>query len=266
VTTTKDSLKFDQVSIAQSFDFAVASGEIPQISTYRVHGRNTDIGTTVEDVWTVGGLMSWSMTATSLNIWSNSLNDSNTTTSSGVRSVRVYGLLSGFTNTTEDIYLNGLNTVTSNNSFIRINRISALDVGTYSGTNDSLHGTITFNLNGTSTANLYVDDSIACAETQLGRYTVPDGYEAYIAKIDISVASGKSANIYLFKRENADDVTTPYSARKLIAVYDGLTGHNPITFEWTSFPAKTDIWFAAKAAGVNTSVSIEAYFTLKAVT
>ena len=153
MTTTKDDLRFDQVSIGQSFELSVVSGEIPQLTAHRIHARNPDIGTSVEDIWTVGGVMSWPTSAAVLNIWSSSANDANTTTAIGTRTVRIEGLLAGFTATTEDVSLNGTATVTSSNSFIRINKAYSLNSGTYGGTIDPIHGTVTFSLGGTSTCN-----------------------------------------------------------------------------------------------------------------
>lgn len=45
MTTTKDSLNYDQISIANSFDVAAATGEIPSISLKHFHARNTDVST-----------------------------------------------------------------------------------------------------------------------------------------------------------------------------------------------------------------------------
>lgn len=265
MTTTKDSLQYDQVSIGQPFELAVASGELPAMYSVKVHGRNPDVGTSIEDVWTQGGVMSWLTTAAVVHAWSSSANDANTTTASGTRTIRVTGLLAGFTATTEDLALNGTATVTSANSWIRINDVEALAVGTYDGTTTPLHGTVNISHGSTITAQLYVDDSITCAIAQTGRFSVPAGYDAYLSKVDISVASGKSANIYMFSRENADDIVAPYSAKKIIGVYDGMVGYNPIQGEWSKFPAKTDIWIAAKAAAVNTSITVEMHLILKAV-
>lgn len=50
MATTKDSKKYDQVSVAQSFGTNVSAGELPDFSYARIYGRNIDLGTSIEDI------------------------------------------------------------------------------------------------------------------------------------------------------------------------------------------------------------------------
>ena len=255
MTTTKDTLGIDQVSIGQSFELAVASGETPNITYEKIHGRNNDIGTTIEDVWVAGGIMSWQQTASVISIVSNSAQDANTTTATGTRKIKIEGLLAGFTAATEIVNLNGTSTVTTSNAFIRMNRAYAHEVGTYDGTTTPLHGTVTLTHGSTVCGVLFVDGSVTCSETQLAKYTVPAGYDAYLSEIHTAVGANKDATIYFFKRENADVVTAPFTARKIVAIFDGLTGSNVMDLHGYRLPEKTDFWLAAKGSAVNTSIA-----------
>lgn len=263
MTTTKDSLGFDQVSIGQSFDLAIGSGENPNLELLHIGARNNDVGTTVEDLWVAGGIMSWPTVAAPLMAFSDYAADADTTTAAGCRKITIEGLLSGFTAATEVLGLNGASTVTSSNNFIRINRVYTSELGTYDGTTTKLHGNISLYHGGTTTGKLMIDDSVTCSDTQVGRYTVPAGYDGYLEAVHASIQSGKSSSIYLFKRENADDIVSPFSARRLIAVYDGLSGFNNLIFHAYKLPEKTDFWISVKAGAVNTSISTMFHLFLK---
>lgn len=253
--TIQDSIGAEYVGIYRTQGLAFASGALG--ATYKgTHkfGRNDAAGTGYEDVWTKGGIYTWPQTATVISVVSSSAND--TATGVGLRSVTVEGLDGSFDEVSETLTLNGASTVTGTQLFQRINRAYGVSSGTYDGTTVSSHGTITFTHNGTATAEI-LNSTISLGQTEVARYTVPNGYDAYVNDVDINVDSAKTAQIVFFKRENADVTSAPFTPKRVVEMWDGISGPYQHKFAYPiKFPQKTDIWFSSKAGAVSTPVDV----------
>ena len=106
-----------------------AKGNIENNSIIHKFGRNTDVGATEEDVWTVGGVYTWLQAPVNLEAISTSAND--TIAGTGARIITVEGLDENWNAISEDIEMNGVSaTLPTINGFIRINRVFVKEVGT----------------------------------------------------------------------------------------------------------------------------------------
>ena len=74
----------------------------------------------------------------------------------------------------------------------------------------------------------------------------------------VSVDTNQAADIYFFKRENADDTTSPYSGvMRVQNTYVGIQSQLVVTHStYEAYPEKTDMGFMAKASA-NADVSCE---------
>ena len=226
-------------------------------------GGNPGIASaTTEDIWdgssTYGGFIT---VADNLRIKSGG-NAADDTAGAGARTVVVIGLDENWTETTETIVTAGASaSSTTTASFIRVYRAYVEDVGTYGAAN---------------TGNIVIEDTSANAlaqinagkgQTQMMIYTVPAGWQALIRRINAYVEGSKPADVDFYQRRNADDVTAPFTAKRIFYNFPQLTGFTNVNFSSYigPFPAKTDIWASGTAAsGSSPPVSADVDFILVA--
>ncbi len=228
------------------------------------------MSTSWEDVWTRGGLYAWPVAADNIEFISDSVLDAQDDV--GARTIRLTGLDNDFNEITEDINTHATDgtagRITSALQYRRMNLAQVITAGAYDA-----------GLIGGNVGNITIDwatGNVACAEilapggmpmgqSQVGRYTVPTGKEAYIKSwfINVDAGANKTADMVLFCRENADDVTTPFTSRRLIFYLDGMLGFSNASFDvpFGPFPAKTDLWWsciaeAASAATVDMEIEV----------
>ena len=83
----------------------------------------------------------------------------------------------------------------------------------------------------------------AKGQTQLSMYTVPANKTAYLSRFDAIVDGNKAMDVFLFQRQNADDVTTPFTGKRLAAEFRQLIGSaTQERISYSVFPEKTDLW------------------------
>lgn len=161
------------------FFISVASEDIPGMLPLVLDGLNpdTDTGTVPEDIWDGGGVYP-GFTATAaqtLDVVSSSVSD--TSAGAGVRTVRITGLLSDYTEDTEDVVMNGTTIVTTSKAFIRVNRTRALTGGATSDLTSNV-GTITVTQ---TTSGILMDQmNPQAGVTQKTCYTVPLGKTVFL--------------------------------------------------------------------------------------
>lgn len=244
----------------REFIIEVAKGNVPGHSVIKISGRNPDVdsGTDPEDLWANGGTMSWPTTADTLDVVSTSADDDGApTTNTGVQTLYIEGLDGSWDEVSETVTLNGTTPVTTSNSYIRIKEAYGINAGTYHGSNA---GIITADDTTTGT-NRMLNIPAGVGRTQLGRYSVPNGFTAYLlgAHMSVDTRASRTATITLYKVENANDTTQPYGARITLEVFDGVAGDSP----WrpavpTQLPAYTDIWWEVTEVNTNnTAVEVD---------
>jgi len=242
----------------------VAAGKVVGYSIVEKFGHNNDPATaSLVDVNILNTNHAFLIAADRMDVYSSSADDN--PSAAGAHRIMVEGLDANFDVLTEEIALNtgdGTIAVTTTGSFIRIHRAYVSQSGTYGGTATPSHlGNITIETNGTNVAQVQIDTTnIAVGQTQVARYTIPNGFTGILIGYHVSVDSSKSVDAYLFQRPNADSVASSFTgAMRLVFVDDAVTGtlSRPRHLLGQNFPEKTDIWAAAQAASNNSKLSVD---------
>lgn len=241
----------------QDFLIEVQKGTIgTKHSIIHKFGRNADIGTATDpqDVWNVNNdtEMVWQIAADVIDIISTSGNDDGTpTTNTGAQIVTVQGLGSDFTLQEEDVTLAGATIASTSQSFIRIYRVFVKSAGTYHGSNEG-------QISGVYQTSQ--DDAFTIAvnagQTEMSHYTIPAATTGYLLDLSINVdtISSKTARVEMRQVTNADDVTQPFSASRIVTNFDGLSGVDVFPFAAPlKFAAKTDLWFVVRSVSSNST-------------
>jgi hypothetical protein len=193
-------------------------------------------------------------------------NANDTAAGSGARTVTVVGLNSSWVETSDVLTLAGASASAAGVvSFIRIYRAYVETSGTYATLGAGANtGQITIENSGGGTDLL--DIAAGFGQTQYAAYTIPAGKTGYLVNASATVESVKPMNLSLFQRRSADDVTSPYSAKRLVMTFAGLTGYAQRSFTnfYPSFPARTDLWWEVNNPG-GTAGSCSADFGLTLV-
>ena len=208
----------------------IAEGKRAGYSIVNKFGSN-DAVTTVEDVWSGGGVYTGFPTGSAELV----------TVSSSVSGddsdfeVTIYGLDANGALQSEAITLDGTNLVDSANTYTRVFR----GVITASGTSNTefTAGTITC-AHKTTTANVFFVMPAGVNQSRVGAYTIPAGKTGYLRQFDVEMAKSNNATATggLWVRENGAPPrvirnftigqTSPYNTN----IYGGLV-----------FPALTDV-------------------------
>jgi hypothetical protein len=234
----------------------------------RIHkfGSNAELGTDIEDIWTVGGIYDWAQSAVSLEAISDSADDA--VEGTGARVITVQGLDNNFSEIEEDIALAGtVATSATTAEFIRINRAFVKTAGVYASTAAGGNaGTITIRTAGGGNTHcriLYRSDlatDFGVGQSQISRYTVPAGLTACIASYQMTVEALKVVTFWLWQRQRADNVSAAFAPKRLVQQFDGIDNRftSSIVTPLGPFPEKTDLWWSGvTSTGINAKVSVD---------
>jgi len=164
---------------SEPFDLQVARGQIPYHSSVSIFGYQASVGIgTPVTVWENTAEYVFPTVAAQLTIVSTSASDTS------ALSVLIQGLDSGYNFISETIALNGTTTVTSVNSYLRVNQVIC--------SNGNNVGTITFK----QSANIVAQINATIGRSQNAWYTVPTGYALYIRHVDIFSNEAGGGNNY----------------------------------------------------------------------
>lgn len=156
---------------------AIARGDIANTRRVALYGTNQDIDTLTEpeDLWPGGGLYPWMSTDTSLEILSDSAND--TAAGTGARTVLIDGLNSAWEPITDTVVLNGLTPVALSNQFFRINSAAIITAGT----GQVNAGILTIRDSGAGTTRGVMP--VGVGNLRQAVYSVAAGFQFYITQI-----------------------------------------------------------------------------------
>lgn len=239
-------------SITQDPRYLYSNNKIPGYSTIHKFGSNPSVGTT-EAAIVPTGVLNWLTAASAVRVRAGG-NANDTAAGTGAQILTVVGLDQNWANATADISLAGaLASSPTTVTFIRVFRVYVKTVGTYTGANTG--AIILETTGGTFLAQI----NAGAGQGNLGVYTVPAGYTAYIMWQLVNVEGSKSATMRFKKRSNADDVTGPsYEATGLVNAFSSLVGNNAFMHQtWESIPEKTDLWFTGFTGTGTAGVDIQ---------
>jgi hypothetical protein len=163
----------------EPFDLQIGRSQIMGHQAVNVFGYTTALGNVNQAVWegskTIGGDYVFPTASAQLVLVSTSASDGT------ALSVQINGLDSNFNTVTETIALNGTSSVTSVNSYFRVNNLYT--------TNGINVGTVTATQGG---ATIYAQINPGIGQTEMSVYTVPNGYIFYrtIIQANSSITSG----------------------------------------------------------------------------
>ncbi len=238
----------------------LARGNQPGISVIRKFGVNEEVGATEEAVWPVGGPYNFLQAALPLRIKAGG-NAADDAAGAGAQTVALEGLDASFAAITATLTTAGVAaSAPTAESFIRLNRACVINVGTYGGTNV---GDIEIETTGGITVGWIAGitgAAPASGQTEQAIYTVPAGTTAYLGRMFATVESGKPADIFVWRRENADDISTPFTSRRMVESHHGVQNvvYDRSYDAMPSFPEKTDIYVTAlRRGGADVALSVQ---------
>lgn len=192
---------------SQDYLYSISEGLVAGHTPFSKLGYNSDVGTSEEDIWTVGGKYVFPTTPMQMELVSSSVEDdpvkADTSAGTGVWSVTLVYLDNTYAQQTETVTLNGTAVVTT--TATNILRVNTMRVATV-GSSYKAVGNITIR----NLADTPIYRQIAIGETRARAaiHTVPLGKTLYITSIALS--SGYSTvgkNVRWIMRANYDDST-----------------------------------------------------------
>jgi|AACY02.2.fsa_nt_gi hypothetical protein len=235
------------------FKFSVATGKISGLSQRQKYGMNDDVNGSFVDVWTVGGTLTYQTDAQTLTVASASAND-DADDGTGVREVRVEYLDADFNTQFADVELDGTNSVTIGDDFLRLQAVYALQVGS----GGSAAGDITFSANG-SVQGRIESGSNALESTH---FTIPAGFTGYIVGANVGAGKGDDVQIVLRSR-NAGVANSPFITSDEIELFQSSAYFSLPTYY--VIPEKHDISIQARSLqGTNRRLFVTYHLILRA--
>lgn len=243
------------------FNIDVARGIHSKFTIIHKFGRNKAVGTTYVPV-SIGGVYQTPQVsgATTLRVKAGNVND--TSEGSGARAVTLIGLNASGQEVTETIATNGTsNGTASTNSFLRLYRAYVSSSGTYGTAAAGSHAAdivIENSAGGTTWATIDYGN-FPKGQTEIGVYTVPLGYNAYINNVAANVEATKVVSTLLFQRQGILKTAAPYDAVRLISTLTSTEGNTNVSdnIPHGPYPELTDLGFMARVASGTAVVSVE---------
>lgn len=250
----------EQIGGDRSIDYytRVARGLVPGHKLVHKFGYGV-VGTTPAPI-TSSGFWRTPTTATALEFVSDSTDDA--TGGIGATKIVIQGIDESWNEVTQEIATDGTTAVPITTSLLRLYRWYVSESGAYADETSASHsGTLTIRESGAG----QVWDSITGAtpfssQSEVGVFTIPIGYTAFILARNIFTDTNKVADIYFLQRPFANDVTTPFSgARRLIERDVGVKGGYQVIYRSPkgTFVGPCDIGFMGKVASGTADISVD---------
>lgn len=230
----------------------VSLGRVSGTSSYSKFGANASVGTTREDLWSVGGVYPWPIVAETVRIKVGG-NAADVVGGAGAHSVVIEGLDENWEATTETLATAGASaSAASATAFFRVYRVYVGVTGTYTGRNT---GIIT--IENTTSTDVLAEIQATYGQTQMTHYTVPANRKALLFPPSITIDANQPSNVRLCYRKDADTLSAPFSPARTIFEVDAFVGSKEFSEIFpTLLPGKTDIWADGKAAASTASMNV----------
>jgi len=220
-------------------EFNIALGLVDGYKTIDKFGRNGDVDTAYEDIWTAGGVRTL-LTSSSLMTVTTSGQD--TSGGTGARTLLIQGLNGTFHETEETITLDSTTPPTTTESYIRILRMIVMESGTTLTNENDI--TVTAVTGGTTQAHIEADHG----QTEMAMYTIPAGYTGYLTKGWVSTNANQEVQGELQAKPEGGSWAVKRTIIMSVGFYEpDMTGSGPI-------PEKTDLKASFIGASVNNEI------------
>lgn len=192
--------------ITTDFHLEVMKGNIEGHSSVSKYGRNNNINSIPEVVWSKRTTpYPWIITAGIASVISSSLNDNATGT--GARSITIEGLSPGWLEQNETIVLDGIIPVITTKTWMRIDRMYAETAGLTLINQGVIEATVD--------GNVVAEIPAFKGQTTMAVETVPHGKVGFLWEPWLIINNRQAAAVdyELFARENADQPDAPFRAK-----------------------------------------------------
>lgn len=236
--------------------YDIAEGNVPGHTGWGKIGFNGDVGTTEEDVWTIGGSYVFPAGAIQMQVVSSSAADDGDPAGTGVRTVRILYLDASYVAKTTTVTLNGVGAV--NTTATDIFRVNGFRVAT-AGSGGKAAGNILLQ----SVGGGVTYSQIATGYTRARNitYTVPAAKALYITSISLSNSSLKGVRFTTRATYDADSglITSFFLPYTEVAMVSGAF-YRPLEIP-TYFPAQVSLKVSviADAAGGVVAVALRGW-------
>ncbi|KKN10539.1 hypothetical protein LCGC14_1035590 [marine sediment metagenome] len=221
---------------ASDFAFNVAAGNVNGVVGVGRIGFNPDIVASPEDLWNAGGLMVYLTAAETMDIVSD--NAADTSVGTGLQTLLIQGLDDNFVETSETITLDGLNPVTTVNTYLRVHDMRGLTAGA-TGSNEGI-------ITATATTSVVIQGQmdVGSNASSTFQFTVPADKTAFITFFEFSAGQMDAVEFSIFVRLEGG-LFQQTSKHELVE--DSLT---VTLMPYTPLPEKTDLrCLAERVAG-----------------
>lgn len=240
------------LSIPGGLFLEIQKGNVAKHSFFLIRGSNLDVDNgSVEDVWSVGGVMVYLTVAQTMSIVSTSAQDDGAPLGNGARTILITGVDGTGAEISETVILNGTTPVLTVNSYLRVNQTIVTTVGSLTF-ND---GDITTTSSGTIDIQSRIDANKGIDYGS--HFTVPLGQTAFLLQTELnsSKIGGGGASPVVEFRANARrfgaafiEVFTKKLNTEVTDTIDNLAPFPSV------IPARSDIKFSADTDTNNTEV------------
>lgn len=237
------------------FYVQVQEGKIPGYSLVHKFGRNDAVPNATWEFINLLGFTGWPLSAATKVRVKAGGDAADTAGGAGAVGVSINGIDGDGNDITEVVATAGaLASGLTDALFFRVHRSFVSGVGTY-GVANTGNVIIENGGGGTDLIKIAADEG----QTQFGGFTMPIAHKAYLLSAFITVDGVKPADIRIFTRDNAMNVTAPMSSKRLRKFFDGVLGE--LLFEpvapWIKLNSLTDIWAEARGSGAQTEASVD---------
>lgn len=258
-------LDADAILVRPTFPWLdIGRGLVTGITEIKKFGRNDSVGTTFVPV-AQGGVYQTpqSGSATALRIAAGDAADD--ASGNGAREITLEGLDENFNLVTEAVATAGTNASSATTTtFTRLFRAYVSASGTYATASAGSHTAdivIENSAGGTTWGRIESSIGFPVAQTEIGAYSIPSGYTAYVFLDNVITDATKSVDLIFFWRADIDQTSAPYSAMRAQSVLGGLT-EGGLQLSGRVVPlgpyvGPADIGFMAKIDTGTATVSVE---------
>jgi len=218
-----------RLNMGTDFYTEVAKGNVDGHSV--IHKFGSSLLTSTQRVITQTGTYETPLAPVTLEVLSDDIND--TAAGTGAQQVMIIGLDLNYEEISFTAEMNGITPVTLSTDLIRLYRWYVNRTGSYADSTTSSHvGALSIQASGGGAVwDIMPNTPLPYGQSSIGAYTIPKGKTGYLLSKQIFVDSTKSADIFFFKREHADDVTAPFSGtRRLLENEIGVAGTLTMNF------------------------------------
>ena len=248
----------------------IASGVSGEWTVVHKFGRNMAVGTSYAPV-SMGGVYQTPQpaAATTLRVKAGGHAD-DTAAGDGAREITLIGIDETGAEVTETVATAGASASSATTTtFIRLYRLYVSASGTYATSAAGSHTADIVIENGAGGTDWATIDSASfpVAQSEIGAYTIPVGFEGYVQSLKVISDTTKITRLILFMRGGATDTAAPYGAMRVVQnllLTGGSNGAHPLTPNGP-FAAGSDVGFMAKVDTGTAEVSVDYEILLRAV-